>query len=52
MPKTTKESVKRSAKKRHKNDLQKYMLYLKRMQGLSNERPSSSDHLFALTPVP
>ncbi|KAJ0714384.1 putative transcription factor MYB-HB-like family [Helianthus annuus] len=32
--------------------LQKYRLYLKRMQGLSNEGPSSSDHLFALTPVP
>ncbi|KAJ0902847.1 putative transcription factor MYB-HB-like family [Helianthus annuus] len=32
--------------------LQKYRLYLKRMQGLSNEGPSSSDHLFASTPVP
>ncbi|KAJ0723456.1 putative transcription factor MYB-HB-like family [Helianthus annuus] len=32
--------------------LQKYRLYLKQMRGLSNEGPSSSDHLFALTPVP
>lgn len=32
--------------------LQKYRLYLKRMQGLSNDAPSSSDHLFASTPVP
>ncbi|XP_076947722.1 transcription factor PCL1-like isoform X2 [Bidens hawaiensis] len=32
--------------------LQKYRLYLKRMQGLSNEGPSLSDHLFASTPVP
>ncbi|XP_010256853.1 PREDICTED: transcription factor PCL1 [Nelumbo nucifera] len=32
--------------------LQKYRLYLKRMQGLSNEGPSTSDHLFASTPVP
>ncbi|WOL06938.1 hypothetical protein Cni_G15673 [Canna indica] len=32
--------------------LQKYRLYLKRMQGLSNEGPSSSDHLFSSTPVP
>lgn len=32
--------------------LQKYRLYLKRMQGLSNEGPSASDHLFASTPVP
>ncbi|XP_009774339.1 transcription factor PCL1-like [Nicotiana tabacum] len=32
--------------------LQKYRLYLKRMQGLSNEGPTSSDHLFASTPVP
>ncbi|XP_042512237.1 transcription factor PCL1-like [Macadamia integrifolia] len=33
--------------------LQKYRLYLKRTQdGLSNGRPSSSDHLFASTPVP
>ncbi|KAI7733357.1 hypothetical protein M8C21_016854 [Ambrosia artemisiifolia] len=32
--------------------LQKYRLYLKRMQGLSNEGPSSSDHLFDSTPVP
>ncbi|KAJ0776563.1 putative transcription factor MYB-HB-like family [Helianthus annuus] len=32
--------------------LQKYRLYLKSMQGLSNEGPSSSDHLFASTPVP
>ncbi|KAG9454616.1 hypothetical protein H6P81_007520 [Aristolochia fimbriata] len=32
--------------------LQKYRLYLKRMQGLSNEGPSSSDRLFASTPVP
>ncbi|XP_024525426.1 two-component response regulator ARR1 [Selaginella moellendorffii] len=32
--------------------LQKYRLYLKRMQGLSSEGPSASDHLFASTPVP
>ncbi|KAK2993167.1 hypothetical protein RJ640_015354 [Escallonia rubra] len=32
--------------------LQKYRLYLKRMQGLSSEGPSPSDHLFASTPVP
>ncbi|XP_044505111.1 transcription factor LUX-like isoform X1 [Mangifera indica] len=33
--------------------LQKYRLYLKRMQGLSNDDPSSPDHqLFASTPVP
>ncbi|GMI88954.1 PHYTOCLOCK 1, LUX ARRHYTHMO [Hibiscus trionum] len=32
--------------------LQKYRLYLKRMQGLSNEDPSASDQLFASTPVP
>ncbi|KAF8010748.1 hypothetical protein BT93_J1404 [Corymbia citriodora subsp. variegata] len=32
--------------------LQKYRLYLKRMQGLSSEGPSSSDPLFASTPVP
>ena len=32
--------------------LQKYRLYLKRMQGLSSEGPSSSDHLFASIPVP
>ncbi|CAI9776409.1 unnamed protein product [Fraxinus pennsylvanica] len=32
--------------------LQKYRLYVKRMQGLSNEGPSASDHLFASTPVP
>ncbi|GLJ04788.1 hypothetical protein SUGI_0003310 [Cryptomeria japonica] len=32
--------------------LQKYRLYLKRMQGLSNEGPSPSDQLFASTPVP
>ncbi|KAJ0979534.1 hypothetical protein J5N97_015008 [Dioscorea zingiberensis] len=32
--------------------LQKYRLYLKRMQGLSNEGSSSPDHLFASTPVP
>ena len=32
--------------------LQKYRLYLKRMQGLSNEDPSSSDQLFSSTPVP
>ncbi|KAL8092234.1 transcription factor PCL1-like [Apium graveolens] len=32
--------------------LQKYRLYLKRMEGLSNEGPSASDHLFASTPVP
>lgn len=32
--------------------LQKYRLYLKRVQGLSTEDPSPSDHLFASTPVP
>ncbi|KAF4346594.1 hypothetical protein F8388_005518 [Cannabis sativa] len=32
--------------------LQKYRLYLKRMQGLSNDDPSSSDQLFSSTPVP
>ncbi|KAI9194883.1 hypothetical protein LWI28_009885 [Acer negundo] len=32
--------------------LQKYRLYLKRMQGLSNDDPSPSDPLFASTPVP
>lgn len=32
--------------------LQKYRLYLKRMQGGSNEDPSSSDPLFTSTPVP
>ncbi|PIA60407.1 hypothetical protein AQUCO_00300124v1 [Aquilegia coerulea] len=32
--------------------LQKYRLYLNRMQGLSNEGPSPSDQLFASTPVP
>ncbi|MFS8002335.1 putative transcription regulator Homeodomain-LIKE family [Helianthus anomalus] len=32
--------------------MNKYRLYLKRMHGLSNEGPSSSDHLFASTPVP
>ncbi|XP_010541409.1 PREDICTED: transcription factor LUX-like [Tarenaya hassleriana] len=32
--------------------LQKYRLYLKRMQGLTTEDPSSSDHLFSSTPVP
>lgn len=32
--------------------LQKYRLYLKRMQGFSQEGPSVSDHLFASTPVP
>ncbi|KAL5750302.1 hypothetical protein ACOSP7_024905 [Xanthoceras sorbifolium] len=32
--------------------LQKYRLYLKRMQGLSNDDPSPSDQLFASTPVP
>ncbi|KAL8055949.1 hypothetical protein ABFX02_04G088400 [Erythranthe guttata] len=32
--------------------LQKYRLYVKRMQGLSNEGPSPSDHLFASIPVP
>lgn len=32
--------------------LQKYRLYLKRMQGLSNDDLSPSDHLFASTPVP
>ncbi|KAJ0962456.1 hypothetical protein J5N97_030284 [Dioscorea zingiberensis] len=32
--------------------LQKYRVYLKRMQGLSNEGPSSSDHLFASMPMP
>ncbi|XP_024973486.1 transcription factor PCL1-like isoform X2 [Cynara cardunculus var. scolymus] len=32
--------------------LQKYRLYLKRMQGLSTQGPSSSDYLFASTPIP
>nr|BAM77023.1 PHYTOCLOCK 1 [Triticum monococcum subsp. monococcum] len=32
--------------------LQKYRLYVKRMQCLSNEGPSASDHIFASTPVP
>ncbi|KAF5744582.1 transcription factor PCL1 [Tripterygium wilfordii] len=32
--------------------LQKYRLYLKRMQGMSGDGPSSSDQLFASTPVP
>ncbi|KAL8531167.1 hypothetical protein ACS0TY_007975 [Phlomoides rotata] len=32
--------------------LQKYRLYVKRMNGLSNEGPSPSDHLFASTPLP
>ncbi|KAL8141025.1 hypothetical protein V2J09_007046 [Rumex salicifolius] len=32
--------------------LQKYRLYLKRMQGPNNRGPSSSDHLFASTPAP
>eukprot|EP00252_Welwitschia_mirabilis_P021881 TRINITY_DN5734_c0_g2_i1.p1 TRINITY_DN5734_c0_g2~~TRINITY_DN5734_c0_g2_i1.p1 ORF type:complete len:309 (-),score=47.18 TRINITY_DN5734_c0_g2_i1:351-1277(-) len=32
--------------------LQKYRLYLKRVQGFSSEGPSSCDHLFASTPVP
>lgn len=32
--------------------LQKYRLYLKRMQGFSNEGPTSSDQLFASTPMP
>lgn len=32
--------------------LQKYRLYLKRMQGLSNDGPSASDQLFASTPLP
>ncbi|XP_010535462.1 PREDICTED: transcription factor LUX-like [Tarenaya hassleriana] len=32
--------------------LQKYRLYLKRMQGLTTEAPSSDDHLFSSTPVP
>ncbi|XP_010520268.1 PREDICTED: transcription factor LUX-like [Tarenaya hassleriana] len=33
--------------------LQKYRLYLKRMQGLTTDGgPSSSDHLFSSTPVP
>ncbi|KAG6433442.1 hypothetical protein SASPL_105056 [Salvia splendens] len=32
--------------------LQKYRLYVKRMQGLSSEGPSPSDHLFASTPLP
>ena len=32
--------------------LQKYRLYVKRMQGLSNAGPSASDHIFASTPVP
>lgn len=32
--------------------LQKYRLYLKRMQGLSTDGPSASDQLFSSTPVP
>ncbi|KAI3772299.1 hypothetical protein L6452_03481 [Arctium lappa] len=32
--------------------LQKYRLYVKRMQGLSDEDSSPSDHLFGSTPVP
>ncbi|KAL3579920.1 hypothetical protein D5086_017755 [Populus alba] len=36
----------------HKSHLQKYRLYLKRMQGLSSEGPSASDQLFASTPLP
>lgn len=32
--------------------LQKYRLYLKRMQGLSNEGPSATDQLFASTQLP
>ncbi|KAL2632001.1 hypothetical protein R1flu_016687 [Riccia fluitans] len=32
--------------------LQKYRLYLKRMQGLSSEGPSASDPLFASAPIP
>ncbi|XP_057953125.1 transcription factor LUX [Malania oleifera] len=32
--------------------LQKYRLFLKRMQGLPSEGPSSADQLFASTPVP
>ncbi|KAI3423676.1 HTH myb-type domain-containing protein [Psidium guajava] len=32
--------------------LQKYRLYLKRMQGMSSEGPSAYDQLFASTPVP
>ncbi|CAL0322142.1 unnamed protein product [Lupinus luteus] len=32
--------------------LQKYRLYLKRMQGFSDNAPSSTDQLFASTPVP
>ncbi|KAF5727371.1 transcription factor PCL1 [Tripterygium wilfordii] len=32
--------------------LQKYRLYLKRMQGISGDGPSSSDQLFPSTPVP
>ncbi|KAJ6691809.1 HOMEODOMAIN-LIKE SUPERFAMILY PROTEIN-RELATED [Salix purpurea] len=32
--------------------LQKYRLYLKRMQGLSSDGPSASDQLFASTPLP
>ncbi|KAF8369902.1 hypothetical protein HHK36_032068 [Tetracentron sinense] len=32
--------------------LQKYRLYLKRMHGFSEDDPSSSDHLFASTPLP
>lgn len=32
--------------------LQKYRLYLKRMQGVSHRGSSSSDHLFASTPAP
>lgn len=32
--------------------LQKYRLYLKRMQGLSSDSPPASDQLFASTPLP
>ncbi|KAE8729462.1 Detected protein of unknown function [Hibiscus syriacus] len=32
--------------------LQKYRVYLKRMQGLSNGGPTASDQLFASTPIP
>ncbi|KAJ7517898.1 hypothetical protein O6H91_13G029500 [Diphasiastrum complanatum] len=32
--------------------LQKYRLYLKRMQGLTSEGPTASDQLFASTPIP
>lgn len=32
--------------------LQKYRLYLKRIQGLSSDEPSASDHLFASAPLP